>query len=169
MRYVAISALVLLLAVPVAASGAVGAFRAPSGSLSIENGSGTIEIRGQGALIGRLDRGSLRVIDLTSRDRWSPRVNGVPRGRVVGTRGQDVGFYIPGGRYRVIVKGEGISISARGVGIAILDGEPDDAGLTGEYAVGDDELLPIPDEELRVAFGGDTIEAPSTASVTIEP
>jgi len=166
MRYVAIAALALLLAVPAAFAG----LRAPSGSLSIEDGRGTFEIRGQGALIGRIDKGVLKVIDGSPRDRWSPRVNGVPRGRVVGTRGQEIGFFIPGGRYRVIVKGEGISISARGIGIAILDGDPDAAGLTGEYAVGDDELLPIPEDELRVVFGGEQEPVPpSTASVTIEP
>jgi hypothetical protein len=163
MRSVVVAALVLLLAAPMALAGG----QAVSGSLSIEAGRGVIEIRGQGALVGRLDRGTLRVIDVSARDRWSPRVNGVPRGRIVGTRGQDIGFFIPGGRYRVIVKGEGISISARGTGVAILDGEPDAAGLTGEFAVGDDEPLPIPDDELRVAFGGE--DASSSSAATISP
>jgi hypothetical protein len=163
MRYAAVALLALVLAVPTA----LAVSRAPAGSLSIENGRGVIEIRGQGALIGRLDRGTLQIIDVTSGDRWSPRVNGIPRGRLVGTRGQDVGFFIPGGRYRLIVKGEGISISARGIGVAVLDGEADITGITGEYAVGDDELLPIPDDETRVAFGG--VDVPSAPSAKIVP
>jgi hypothetical protein len=162
MRLLAILALAFVLAAPVA----VAAQRAPSGSLSIQDGRGVIEIRGQGALIGRVDRGTLQIVDISSRDRWSPRVNGVPRGRVVGTRGQNIGFFIPGGKYRVIVKGEGISISARGIGTATLEGDPDPAGLTGEYAVGDDDLLPLPDEELTITFGGVEESSASSAKTT---
>jgi hypothetical protein len=163
MRLAAILALAFVLAVPAG----LAAQRAPSGSLSIQDGRGTIEIKGQGALVGRLDRGTLTIVDVTNRDRWSPRVNGVPRGRVVGTRGQDIGFFIPGGRYRLIVKGDGISISARGTGVVTFTGDPDPAGLTGEFAVGDDELLPIPDDELVVTFGG--VDAPSASSAKVTP
>ena len=79
----------------------------------------------------------MQIIDLTPTDQWSPRINGVPRGKTVWTRGKDINFYIPGGRYRITVRGEGFSISARGQGRASLDGGPDTSGATGTFAVGD--------------------------------
>ena len=63
-----------------------------------------------------LDQGGY--FDLTPLDQWSPRVNGVPRGKTVWLRGKDVNFYVPGGKYRLTVRGEGFSISARGQGSA---------------------------------------------------
>jgi hypothetical protein len=123
------------------------------GSLEIRDGRGAITVKGRGALLGRLDRGSLTVADLTPNDQWSPRVNGVPRGKLVSIRGRDITFYVPAGRYRIVVRGEGVNISARGVGSAVLDGQPDAAGATGTFAVGDAEPSPIPDDPGRVAFG----------------
>ena len=69
------------------------------------------------------------------------------------TRGKDVNFYVPGGRYRIKVRGEGFSISARGQGYVLLDGNPDLTGATGTYAVGDLQPIPLPVEVERVAFG----------------
>ena len=74
-------------------------------------------------MIGRLERGEVQIVDLSPLDQWSPRVNGVPRGRTVWLRGKDVNFYVPGGRYSITVTGTGFSISARGQGTATLDGD----------------------------------------------
>ncbi len=139
---------VVALAVPALA----GAER-PRGSLEVTDGRGVITIKGRGALLGRLDRGSLTIVDLTPNDQWSPRVNGVPRGRLVSMRGRDVTFYVPAGRYRIVVRGEGINISARGAGSAVLDGQPDATGAAGAYAVGDAAPEPLPDDPARVPFG----------------
>ena len=97
----------------------------PAGSLSIEDGRGSVVLKGRGIVIGRLEKGDIQIVDLTPLDQWSPRVNGVPRGRTVWTRGKDINFYVPGGRYRITVHGEGFSISARGQGMASLDGSAD--------------------------------------------
>jgi len=78
---------VLALAVPVARAAAPTAE-----TLSIEDARGTVTIRGNGIVIGRLERGEIQVVDLTPLDQWSPRVNGVPRGKTVWTRGKDVNF-----------------------------------------------------------------------------
>jgi hypothetical protein len=129
-----------------------GAARA-RGSLEVGDGRGMIVVKGRGPLLGRLDKGSLTIVDLTPNDQWSPRVNGVPRGRVTSFRGKDATFYVPAGRYRITLKGEGINISARGAGTAVLDGDPDPAGETGTYAVGDAEQQPIPDDPRAVQFG----------------
>ena len=50
-------------------------------TFSIEDARGTVTIRGTGIVIGRFERGEIQVTDLTPSDQWSPRVNGVPRGR----------------------------------------------------------------------------------------
>ena len=148
MRAALLSALVLAIAVPVgwAAPG-------PAGTLSIENGRGTVVLTGKGIVIGRLDKGDVKIVDLSPLDQWSPRVNGVPRGKTVWLRGKDVNFYVPGGKYRLTVRGEGFSISARGQGSAVLDGNPDVNGATGTFAVGDVAPAPVPDEADRVVFG----------------
>jgi hypothetical protein len=135
----------------------------PAGSLSIEDGRGTVVLRGKGIVIGRLERGDVQIVDLTPLDQWSPRVNGVPRGRTVWTRGKDINFYVPGGRYRITVHGEGFSISARGQGIASLDGSADPAGGTGTFAVGDSPLVPLPSSLEHVQFGAPENAGASTA------
>jgi hypothetical protein len=149
-------ATLLVLVVP----GAQGAEK-PRGSLEVTDGRGVITVKGRGALLGRLDRGSLTIVDLSPNDQWSPRVNGVPRGKVVGTRGRDVSFYVPAGRYRVVVRGEGINISARGNGWALLDAQPDATGAAGAYTVGDAAPEQLPDDPARVPFGGSAIEPSS--------
>ncbi len=148
MRTLAIVGSVLALALPALASA-----ERTRGSLAIVDGRGTIVVKGRGALLGRIDRGSLQITDLSPNDQWSPRVNGVPRGRLFTIRGREINFYVPGGRYRVSIRGEGVNISARGAGVAVLDGQPDLAGSTGTYAVGDGPAQPLPSEPIRVAFG----------------
>ncbi len=60
-----------------------------------------------GTLVGRIDRGDDRDRRPHADDQWSPRVNGVPRGRSSGLRGRDVNVFIPGGRYRIAMRGDG--------------------------------------------------------------
>ena len=140
MRPALLILVVLALAVP-ASFAAVD----PAGSLSIENGRGTVVLKGKGIVIGRVERGEVQIVDQSPLDQWSPRVNGVPRGRTVWTRSKDIiNFYVPGGRYKITVRGEGLSISARGQGSATLNGRPDTSGATGTFAVGDAAPAPIP-------------------------
>ena len=147
MRLALLCVLVFVLAVPAG----WGAAR-PAGSLSVENGRGSVVVTGKGIVIGRLDQGEVKIVDLSPLDQWSPRVNGVPRGRTVWLRGKDVNFYVPGGRYKITVRGEGFSISARGQGTVALTGSPDTTGATGTYAVGDARsgADPVRDPERRV-------------------
>lgn len=137
------------------------ATRAPAGALSIEGGKGIIVVRGNGGFLGRLGRGSVELVDLTPADQWKPTVNGVTRSRRTFLKGTSVSFRILGGDYRVSVKGDGISISARGTGVATLLGVPGLTGDTGIYAAGlnadcegsPDQCQPIPTTLTRVAFG----------------
>ena len=45
----------------------------PAGSLSIEDGRGTVTLKGKGIVIGRLERGEVQITDLSPQDQWSPR------------------------------------------------------------------------------------------------
>ncbi len=147
MRLAAIITLALVLSAGVAS----GAALAPGGSFEVKGGRGTVQISGKGVLVGRLGKGSLEIVDLSPNDQWSPRVNGIPRGKTVTLRGKNVSFYIPGGRYKITARGSDISISARGTGAVMLNGDPDAVGDTGMYAVGDGDL----DSVARSADKGD--------------
>ncbi len=167
MRYTALITLVLALAAT-SATAVAAPGSSTGGSLLVEGGRGTVQVVGRGALVGRVERGSVKITDLSASDQWSPRVNGVPRGKVVWIRGSNISFYVPGGRYKLVARGEGISISARGDGIVNLDGEPDAVGATGQYAVGDQAPQPVPVGSLRIQFGGPE-PAPSDGSAKIRP
>ena len=152
----------MTLAFALSAAVASGAPVAPSGgSFEVKGGRGTVQITGKGVLVGRLGKGSLEIVDLNANDQWSPRVNGIPRGKTVTLRGKNVSFYIPGGRYKMIARGSDISISARGTGAVILNGDPDAVGDTGMYAVGDGDLVPLPEEQIKATFGPGEVTAPS--------
>jgi hypothetical protein len=167
-------AALMTLALGLSATVAAGAVLAPhetrlpavraatGGSLSIEDGRGTIQITGKGVLVGRMDKGSLEIVDLSATDQWSPRVYGIPRGKTVTLRGKNVSFYVPGGRYKLTARGTGISISARGSGMVALDGDPDPVGDTGRYAIGDATPGPVPVEPTKMAFGPAEPNPPSS-------
>ena len=117
MRVALVSLAMLAFAIPLG-------WAATPGSLSVEDGRGTVVVRGKGIVIGRLERGEVQIVDLTPLDQWSPRVNGVPRGRTVWLRGRDVNFYVPGGRYRITVRGDGFSLSVEdGRGTVVVRGK----------------------------------------------
>ena len=163
MRALALTAtLVGLLSLPLAASAAERPTPpVPPGSLSVEQGRGAVTIRGEGGVLGKLD-GVLQIVDLTPRDRWSPIVNGVVVKRpAVRLRGEAISFRLLGGRFKIMLKGQRISISARGHGVAVLKAEADLQGYAGLYTTDanadcvalPETCLPLPDDGLRVPFG----------------
>ncbi len=103
----------------------------PAGVLDVEAATGVVSVRGSGALLGRVSMGSVVVVDRSPNDAWRWWLNGKPSERRGSLKGADLSFRILGGDYLVIVHGEGISISARGRGIAYLLGRPGPPGLTG--------------------------------------
>lgn len=159
MRPFALFVVLLALVLP----GAVlAAARQPSaGTLSIEGGKGVVVVRGNGGLLGHVAHGSVEVVDLTPGDEWRPTVNGVSRGRRVLLRGTNLSFRILGGDYRLTVKGDGISVSARGAGVATLVGLPGLTGDTGLFGTGPsadcqdspDQCEALPPVLTRVPFG----------------
>ena len=167
-------ALVTMIAALGLATGAVAATGAtePTGTLSLESVRGYVQVKGQGGVLGRLGKGTLQLVDLSPGDRFFPRINGVARGRSVFLRGRNVSFYVPGGRYRVIVRGEGISLAARGSGFAVVDGEPNETGFAGVWGVGvgdcravREACTPVPADRFRAEFG-QPVEEPTRPAAT---
>ncbi len=165
MRRLVLGLVVLAVAVPM---GVLAAPKPPAGALSIEGGRGVIVVRGSGGLLGRVAHGSVEVLDLTPLDAWRPVVNGVTRSRHVFSKGANVSFRILGGDYKITVKGEGISLSARGDGVATLLGVPgllsSDTGIYSADLEADcqdapDQCQAIPTILTRVLFGGTVVRS----------
>lgn len=164
-------ALVLFLcaiASAVAFAGVSAAQTPDTGVLSVERGRGSVLIELRGSLLGRLTSGTLRVTDLTPRDRFEPIVTGKKLAstrlgpRTVLYRGQGLRFRMVGGAYRLAVRGLGVSVSAVGRGWVVLDGDPrmpfEDVGVYSLEEGVDCELepdlcLPLPVEPERFAIG----------------
>jgi len=154
----------------VAPAAVLGAAKPPAGALSIESGKGVIVLRANGGLLGRVARGSVELVDMSQNDSWRPTINGTTRAaRRVTAKGSNLTFRILGGDYRLVVRGEGISVSARGTGVVTLLGVP--SPLTGDTGIFSTDLEadcqdspeqcdPIPMTLTRVPFGKS--ETPST-------
>jgi hypothetical protein len=157
MRTVATILLALALTLPVVATAAK---RPAQGSLSIEGGRGVITIKGQGGVLGKI-RGAVQIVDLSPNDKWRPMVNGVRQDRTGWVRGSEVSFRILGGKFKIQLRGEAISVAVRGIGFATFKGEPGSLGETGVYASGEsadcvaepDLCEPVPVETTKVTFG----------------
>ena len=146
-----------------------------AGSLTIERGKGTVTLDVRGNVLGRLTNGSITVTDKTPNDAYVATVTGrkvLVQRRMSPTkvfvRGLGLRFRMLGGSYRIVIRGQGISLSAVGRGAVSIDGEPrfigDDLGL---YSVENDvdcslepqNCIVIPDEPVRLK-----LEAPETPS-----
>ena len=112
------------------------------GALSVERGRGVIMLDVRGSVLGRVASGTLRVTDITPNDRYTALVAGRKLTqerigpRMVLYRGVGLRFRMLGGGYRIVVRGTGISLSAVGRGVVVLDGEPREPGDdTGVYSL----------------------------------
>lgn len=105
-----------------------------AGTLSVERGKGAVMIDLRGSVLGRLSSGTLRVTDQTPNDKYTALVVGrkVTQERLgpktVLYRGQGMRFRMLGGGYRIVARGSGISLSAVGRGMVMLDGDARFAG-----------------------------------------
>jgi hypothetical protein len=160
---------VCAIASSVALAGSAAAAARGNGELSLERGRGSAMLEMRGVVLGRLTAGTLRVTDLTPRDRFAPTVSGrkVTAERIGPKttlyRGVGIRFKLLGGRYRIVLRGAGMSVSAVGRGQVVLDGDPrwlgDDVGvfsLDGVDCVMTSQLcLPMPTEPERYELGSD--------------
>jgi opacity protein-like surface antigen len=120
---------------------------ASDGTLSVQNGRGTITISARGGVIGSFARGSVRISDPIDGDGTGPIVTGDEwsneRDATTTTwGGTRVRFRIIGGSFRIVVRGRGINLSLVGTGKVTLDG----AGTEddGSYSVNGGEYLSLP-------------------------
>jgi hypothetical protein len=166
MRALVLFACAALSAVALAASAA--AAEPDTGVLSVERGKGMVAIDIRGSVLGRLGTGTLRVTDLTPRDRFTPSVMGRKLSaarigpRTILYRGQALRFRMLGGGYRIVVRGSGVSVSAVGRGAVVLDGDPRVPGEdVGVFSLDDgvdcgttpDSCAPLPSEPQRFVLG----------------
>jgi opacity protein-like surface antigen len=117
------------------------------GTLSVQNGRGTITISARGGVIGSFARGSVRISDPIDGDGTGPIVTGDEwsneRDATTTTwGGTRVRFRIIGGSFRIVVRGRGINLSLVGTGKVTLDGAG--TGDDGSYSVNGGEYLPMP-------------------------
>ena len=105
------------------------------GTLSVEDGRGKVTIQARGGIIGRLDRGTVTIYDLTPTDAYAPVVFGDDQPVVlVGETGfkytgSAMRFRFIGGRYRIVIQGRGIDLSVVGKGFGSIKGDPGQLGV----------------------------------------
>ena len=160
MRKTFILLALLALALPVAA---VSATSAGEGTLSVDDGRGKVTVRARGGVIGRLDRGSVTIFDLTPGDANQPVVSGDDQPVVlVGENGLRYGgaglrFRVIGGNFRILVQGRGIDLSVVGRGEGFIEGdtlEPGVYSLDGADCRKDrDSCKPLPELGMRFRLG----------------
>ncbi len=150
--------LVGLLAAPAAASLAA---QTGDDRLSINDARGFVWIEARGSLIGRLDKGTVTVTDLTPLDASEPIVYGCDevwfRGPSNVCRGEDIRYRLIGGRWRVAIRGAGVDLSAAARGRVLLDGDGlrtgvySTSGVDCRLAAEDCEVMP--DDETSFLLG----------------
>jgi hypothetical protein len=170
MRRIVVMIACALVAVPsaYAASRATG-----DGVLELKSVAGTVTIgkEGQparGILWGQMDKGRLVVVDPVPGDAQTIFVSGWEKRTVVNTAadgtpmviaysGTDLHFRVTGGKYRLSFSGSGIDLTAVGIGVAYLAGDPL-ATTAGDYALDSGKWVSVPvflqsQKTLAVPFG----------------
>ena len=150
----------LALALPVAG---VAGLRAGEGTLSIEDGRGKVTLQARGGVIGRLEKGAIRICDLTPDDSNVPFVWGDDQPReligddCVRFAGSSLRFRLVGGGYRIVIVGRGIDLSAVGRGAGTIRGDADSPGV---YSLSGDDCrkdksscTPLPEFERHFQLG----------------
>jgi hypothetical protein len=151
----------LALALPVAGAASLSA---GEGTLSVEDGNGRVTLQARGGVIGRIERGSVTIYDLSPEDAFEPWVVGDDQPvRFIGETGITYGgvglrFRLVGGRYRIVIAGRGIDLSvvAKGVGTIAAgpSGDPGVYSLDGADCRNDrDSCKPLPDLAKRFQLG----------------
>jgi len=170
---------IAILAALAATAGAAAPTVGPTaGNLSVADGKGIVVVELRGVTLGVLASGSLRVTDLTPRDRYVPTVTGRKltqqrlNARTVVFRGQGLRFKMIGGSYRFVARGSGIALSGVGWGSVTLTGLPkffgDDVGVYSVDGVdcGDqpDSCTPLPDTPLKLKLGTTATDGSKSSS-----
>jgi hypothetical protein len=136
------------------------AAKADTSRLSINDGRGLVVLKGRGTVVGRIDLGSVSVVDTTPGDLTEPLVFNCDdetfRGTATVCTGDHLRFRMIGGGWKIVIRGAGIDLSAAvGRGSVLLNG---DTRKPGVYSVdGVDcrteaaSCLPLPAEPTTIA------------------
>jgi hypothetical protein len=138
-----------------------------NGTLSVVRGKGFVMLEMRGSILGRLAYGTVTVTDQTPRDPYTATVAGKKLKelrvgpRTIRYKGQALRFRMVGGSWRVLVRGNGIALSAVGRGAVTLQADRlsplDDAGvysLDGVDCSADvTGCTPLPDDLERFPLG----------------
>jgi len=164
----------ILLCGLVAVPAALAAARAPGdGVLELSKVNGTVVVTGtRGTLWGQIDKGRVVVTDPVAGDGqvlvsgWETKKPGVLDGTVTYS-GADLRFRVTGGRYRLLLKGSGIDLTAVGVGTAQLSGDLL-ADTPGNYALDSGKWIAVPyfPASRLVMFGVQPLPTGSPSSST---
>jgi len=127
-RLLAIAMLAGILTIPAVATASSSDVN--DGTLSVRNGVGRVWIGARGAVIGRFDSGSVRIVDPADGDPLDIEVWGAEKTRSVSETtdvysGTNVRFRIVG-RFRITVIGTDVDLSAVGTGRFGLRGNDND-------------------------------------------
>jgi hypothetical protein len=152
-RLIGFTVLVIVLAVPAAAFAIVTL--GDDGSLSVKNGVGRVALQPfNGSILGRVATGRVAIVDQALNgidsgtvDVWgcdNPHLN--PTDRLTVCSGTNLRFRVIDGRYRIVVRGSGINLSAVGRGTVTLDGsgENPDVDSDGQYSLNDGAYKSLP-------------------------
>ena len=157
--------LVLLCSLFLAPAAFAAAHATGDGVLELKDVNGRVGITGQrGAIWGQLDKGTLRVVDQNPDDNLNAYVSGaggvpgVDPGVTIYT-GKNIHFRFIGGKYRFVIVGSGIDLTAVGAGQAYLTGDPDQLDA-GQYAIDDGKWQPVPLLKKLVTFGVQPVTSP---------
>ena len=153
----------LALALPVAG---VASLNAGEGTLSVEDGYGKVTLQARGGVIGRLERGTITIYDLSPADAYEAYVFGDDQPvRFIGEQGLKYGglglrFRLIGGKYRIVIEGRGIDLSVVAKGSGSIQAGPN--GDPGVYSLdGDDcrkdraSCKPLPELAKRFQLGAE--------------
>jgi hypothetical protein len=126
--------LLILLVGAVAVPAAALAATADWSPVSISDGRGKVMLRGRGTVIGRVDRGTVTVTDLTPLDANEPLTFNCDdetfHGMSTVCSGDRLRFRMIGGGWRISISGVGIDLSAAvSRGSVTLDGDPRKPGI----------------------------------------
>lgn len=131
---------------------------------------GTVAQPAKGALWGQMDRGTLKVVDPVAGDGhiyvsgWENRKPTNDDPKTIVYSGRNLHFRVTAGKYKLVFNGTGIDLTAVGVGVAQLAGDPlaPDAGSfavdSGKWT--DVPVFPLPTQSASVPFPGDESSTP---------
>jgi hypothetical protein len=154
-RIFLLTALFAAFTVPVALS----ADTPTDGTLSVKRGKGFVTLKLRGTVIGRLMNGRVQVRDFRPFDDNDPQLTGCrPRLRhpslwLSVCQGRKIGFRVVDGRFNVVVRGTGISISAVGRGMVTIDGTGETGVNDGVMSVDEQAYESLPDDQTTFFLG----------------